>query len=94
MPIRAVLQAQLASRGLVILSDVHYPGWNAAVDGRPAQIHEAYGLVRAVEAPAGLHEIVFEYRPRSVVAGLALTGAGLLAALFAALRSRRAAGRV
>ncbi len=71
---RVVVEARLACRGMVILSDTWYPGWRARVDGRRERIHEAYAAVRGVVAEAGAHRIEFRYLPGNVLAG-----AGLLA---------------
>lgn len=83
---RVVVEARLACRGMVILSDTWFPGWRARVDGRGERIHEAYAAVRGVVAEAGAHRIEFRYVP-----GNALAGAGLfvLAACAAAACARR-----
>jgi len=77
-----VLGASLACRGMVVLSDLHYPGWRAWLDGRPAPIYEAYGSLRAVFVPAGKHQIRMRYRPASVYTGLALTLIGTVVSLL------------
>jgi hypothetical protein len=83
------LSANLGCRGMLILTDVWFPGWQAKIDGKPAQIHEAYGYLRGVVAEAGQHTIEFQYRPASVTAGAALTFAAALAALVLRLRDAR-----
>ena len=76
--------------GHLVLSDTWFPGWQAAIDGKPASIYRANLYVRAVPLPPGAARVVFEYRPSSHSAGRALTlsSAALLAsiALGAALR--------
>ncbi|MFN7919814.1 MAG: YfhO family protein [Bryobacteraceae bacterium] len=72
-----VLRARMACRGLVVVSENWFPGWEATVDGRPETILPAYVSLRAVAVDAGSHEIVMRYRPRSVYLGLAITLAGL-----------------
>jgi hypothetical protein len=88
------VRARAAADGFLVLSDTFFPGWTAAVDGRPAGIAPAYGLFRAVPVPAGDHEVTLRYRPLSFRAGLLLSAAGLLAGAAAALpglrRRRRA----
>jgi hypothetical protein len=75
-----VLSATLLSRGLVVVSDVNYPGWVARLDGAPARIYEAYGALRAVVAPAGSHRIEMRYEPGSVRIGAIVTLVGIVAA--------------
>jgi hypothetical protein len=88
-PGRTVLDVELGCRGLVVLSDVYFPGWFASVDRRRTPIHEAYGFMRAVVVEAGRHHIDMVYRPRSVYAGGAMTAAGAILALAAALAGLR-----
>jgi hypothetical protein len=83
------IEARLGCRGLVILSDVWFPGWEATVDGAPARIYETDGAIRGVVAAGGAHRIEMRYRPKSVYAGAFLTGLGLLGAVFLGLRRSR-----
>jgi hypothetical protein len=78
---RMVLDVEMAGAGLVRVGDAFYPGWRARVDGVRRPVQEL-DTVRAVQVPAGRHRIEFFYRPASVYWGLALTLAGLIAALF------------
>lgn len=86
---RMVLDVRMACKGMLILSETFFPGWVAAIDGRPAAIYEAYGALRGVVVDAGAHRIEFRYRPRMVYWGAFLTGLGVAAALaLAFLRIR------
>jgi hypothetical protein len=78
-PQRAVLDATLESPGLVVLSDVFYPGWELTIDDAPAKIHRVNGLMRGAAVPAGKHRLVYTYRPRSFRVGLVVSIAGLAA---------------
>jgi hypothetical protein len=83
-PERVAADMTSDSAGLLVLADLHYPGWSAEVDGRPAEMLRADGLFRAVALPAGSHRVVFRYRPVSVLAGAALSAlaaVGILALL-------------
>ena len=51
------------ARSLLVLTDVHYPGWKATVDGEPAQIERVDYLLRGVRVPAGSHRVEFSYEP-------------------------------
>jgi hypothetical protein len=86
-PGRVLVEARMACRGMLILTDTWYPGWRAAVDGRAARIHEAYAAVRGVVVEAGRHTVEFRYAPLRWYAGAALTlASALLAAACAAWR--------
>jgi hypothetical protein len=91
-PNRIRLAADLPRPGLVVLSEVYYPGWKAWVDGNPAPVLEANYLLRAVPVPAGKHEVVLRFRSRPVEAGFAITLATLLAPALIAFY-RRSRGR-
>ena len=69
------LDAELSHPGYVVLVDTFAPGWKADVDGAAAELRRANVAFRAVGVPAGRHRVTFRYRPRPVVAGLALSGA-------------------
>ena len=70
------IEASLESPGYLVLTDAHYPGWEAEVDGEPTSIERADLYFRAVHLPPGVHQIAFSYTPASVRAGL---GIGLAA---------------
>jgi uncharacterized membrane protein YfhO len=67
---------------MVIAGETFSPGWQAMVDGKPADIHEAYSVVRGVVVDGGSHRIEMRYRPRSVLFGTIMTASGLLGAML------------
>lgn len=76
--------------GLLVLAVNDYPGWRATVDGRAAEVVRADHAFQGVAVPTGRHSVRFQYRPRSLTLGLALTLAGLLAcALLWLMPARR-----
>ena len=77
-----VVDADMRCKGMVVVGETDYPGWQATVDGRPAQIFETYGFLRGVVADGGRHRIEMRYRPNSVYWGAACTGLGLLGAML------------
>jgi hypothetical protein len=74
-----LVDAQCPARCLLVLSDLHFPGWRAEVDGETQEILRANGLYRGVVLSAGMHEVAFRFEPRWVPWGLAGLGIGLLA---------------
>lgn len=93
---RIELQTATGARGLLVLSEVYYPGWNAYVDGKQVPLHRANHLLRAVPVPAGEHEVELRYEPWTLRAGIAIstvTAAAMLAVAAAALIQRRRAGK-
>ena len=77
---RVRLQTSAETGGVLVLLDTFASGWKATVDGHAAPIYPANLAFRAVEVPAGEHEVEVRYRPASVTAGLILTGLGWLVA--------------
>ena len=43
---RLVVSASTEADGILVLSEVAYPGWQATIDGRPTPIFVADGLLR------------------------------------------------
>jgi len=84
------IETDTPDRRLLVLSDVHYPGWSARIDDHPAALYRANFAFRAVSVPAGRHHVVFAYQPASFRWGLTLTSIALvtLVALMAGERWR------
>jgi hypothetical protein len=94
---RMELETQSEVRGLLVLSEMYYPGWRAEVNGAAAEIHKVDGALRGIVVPAGVSRVVLRYAPRSIAAGAALsllTFIGtLLLAVFNWAKSRTARHR-
>ncbi|MGA2113269.1 MAG: YfhO family protein [Bryobacteraceae bacterium] len=83
------LSAHPTCRGMLILSDTWYPGWEATVDGRKVPIYQAYSALRGVVLEAGFHRIEFRYRPASALIGGLMSMIGILSACGVAVWERR-----
>jgi hypothetical protein len=81
-PARVVVRTATATDGVLIMSEVAYPGWRATIDGAPAPIYVANGLLRAVVLPAGEHVVAlrFESDTLRIGVGVSLATATVLAA--------------
>lgn len=73
-PDHIVVQAQ--GPGLLVLSELDYPGWEARLDGHPVSVEITGDLFRSIQLPDGQHEVILAYRPLSVVAGLLMAAVG------------------
>jgi hypothetical protein len=88
-PNRVEVEVESCGDGYLVLSDSHYPGWVAHVDGTEVPIHRAYLALRAVRVGPGSHRLVFSYRPKSFYAGLAITTMTAATLVAAAIGSRK-----
>lgn len=88
---RLALRLNAADAGTLIVADTWYPGWQCEVDGAAVAIDRAYGVFRAVQLPAGKHEVTFGYLPISFRSGVSgtLAGLALVAVLLVLPRSGR-----
>lgn len=56
--------------GTAVFSEIYYPyGWNAYIDGEKQEHFRVDYVLRALNIPAGHHEVVFEFRPDSIYKG-------------------------
>jgi hypothetical protein len=87
------VRAAAKRAGYLVLDDSVFPGWEAAVDGRPAPIRAANENFRAVAFPAGPHTVTFRYRPASVLTAAVVSGVAflllVLGGIYFAVRRRR-----
>ncbi len=52
--------------GVIVFSEVYYPGWTATVDGQPVELGRVNYLLRAVNVAPGKHKIELAFHPKSV----------------------------
>lgn len=69
-PNRVEVKTSSAAPSILVLSENHYPGWRAYVDGRAAEDLRVDYNLRGVVLAAGEHRVEFVYRPKSVLIGL------------------------
>lgn len=65
-PNRLVYKVSTPKDGVVVFSEVYYPGWQATIDGQPVDIARADYILRAMNVPAGEHTIEMWFNPQSI----------------------------
>ncbi len=61
-PNRLVIETGADQPAILVLSEMHYPGWVATLDGVKTSIHTTNFLLRGVSLPAGSHRVEMRYR--------------------------------
>src|SRR5688500_5604475 len=77
-PNRLELRVRAQSRGLLVLSEIWYPGWYATINDEPVPIHKVNGLLRGVVVPRGGSKVVLYYRSKTILAGAVLSLCALI----------------
>lgn len=69
-------------------SEVYYPGWRAAIDGKRVEILKSNLAFRALEIPRGSHKVIFHFEPMIYYLG-GLISLLTLVTLVVAMRIRK-----
>jgi membrane protein YfhO len=77
------------ARAFLVLTDAFYPGWQAFIDGREWPVLRGDVMFRVIDVPAGEHAILFQFRPTSIILGLAISAGTLLLCLALLVAERR-----
>jgi len=87
------LQYDVESRegGVLVFSEIYYPGWTCTVDGQAVEIGRVNYVLRAVRIDGGKHHVVLTFKPKSerITETIAYSALGLLALLFVGLLVRQ-----
>ena len=66
-PNHLTYKSHSATGGLAVFSEVYFPwGWKVSIDGKPAEMGRVNYVLRALQLPAGDHEIDFKFAPDEV----------------------------
>ena len=52
--------------GVIVFSEIYYPGWTATVDGQPVELGRVDYILRALNVKAGSHKVVLDFHPTSL----------------------------
>jgi len=65
-PNRLIYKTSSPKDGVVVFSEIYYPGWQATIDGQPVDIARADYILRAMNVPGGEHTIEMWFDPQSI----------------------------
>ncbi len=100
-PNHLVYETSSKSPQLAIFSEMYYPkGWNAYVNGKPAEYFRADYLLRAMVIPPGNNKIEFKFEPKVIQTGSTISLVSsiiflliLLSGLYFAFRKKEVADK-
>lgn len=82
--------------GVLVFSEIYYPGWTATVDGQAVEIGRVNYVLRAINMQPGNHKVVLEFKPTSITTtetiayvSLAILLLTTIAAIFYALKQNK-----
>ena len=67
------IEATSSTPGVLVVSEAHYPGWTATVDGAPTELLRVNYALRGVALAAGTHHVELRYRSAPLERGIALS---------------------
>lgn len=65
-PNQLTYNVQTGRGGIVVFSEIFYPGWTATIDGQPAELGRVNYVLRALHVQPGQHQVVLSFFPKSV----------------------------
>ena len=65
-PNRLKYDVNTGKGGVLVFSEIYYPGWTATVDGQPAELGRVNYILRAIHLQPGKHQVELAFFPKSV----------------------------
>jgi hypothetical protein len=81
-PNQIKLSVEAPAPSIMVISENHYPAWQAYLDGQPVKTYRADYTFRAVVVPAGKHKVEFKYQSKPFNTGLAISLVSALVVLL------------
>ena len=66
LPNQLTYTVQSGKGGVVVFSEIYYPGWTATVDGEEVELGRVNYVLRALQVKPGRHEVVLSFFPKTV----------------------------
>ena len=65
-PNHAEYDVNTTKGGVVVFSEIYYPGWTATVDGESVEVGRVNYVLRAIKVKPGNHKVVLDFDPQTV----------------------------
>ena len=65
-PNELTYEVQSGKGGVVVFSEIYYPGWTATVDGEQQELGRVNYVLRALNVKPGHHQVVLTFKPKSI----------------------------
>lgn len=65
-PNNLTYEVKSSKGGVVVFSEIYYPGWTATIDGQPAELGRVDYILRALNVKPGTHKVVLDFHPASL----------------------------
>jgi len=65
-PNQLTYEVESGKGGIVVFSEIYYPGWTATVDGEEQELGRVNYVLRALHVKPGKHEVVLSFFPKSI----------------------------
>ena len=65
-PNRLTYDVNSGKGGVLVFSEIYYPGWTATVDGKPVELGRVDYVLRALQIQPGKHQVELSFFPKSV----------------------------
>ena len=65
-PNNLTYEVKSSKGGVIVFSEIYYPGWTATVDGQPAELGRVNYILRALNVKPGSHKVVLDFHPSSL----------------------------
>ena len=65
-PNRLKYEVNTGKGGVLVFSEIYYPGWTVTVDGQPAELGRVNYILRAIHLQPGKHQVELGFFPKSV----------------------------
>ena len=65
-PNQLTYEVESGKGGIVVFSEIYYPGWTATIDGEEHELGRVDYVLRALQVKPGKHEVVLSFFPKSI----------------------------